>query len=81
MNTRAFYEVVDSADGNIIDRFSVDDTTEEDVMDYAECAACKEEDYACYDVYYVVEEQASDGQWHMISDDIIACFDNKGENV
>ena len=81
MNTKAFYEVVNAADGSIVDRFCADDTTEEDVMNYTECAVLKEEDYSCYDIYYVVEEQDQDGQWNLLSDDIIASYDNKGENV
>ena len=81
MNTKAFYEVVSAADGNIVDRFCADDTTEEEVMDYAKCMVRKEEDYACYDIYYVVEEQDQGGQWNVLSDDIIASYDNKGENL
>lgn len=74
---KAYYEVVDSADGNIIDRFSAADTTEAEVLKFAECAVIKEADYACYDVYYVTEEIGADGEYHVVDDDIIACFDNK----
>lgn len=74
---KEYYEVVDSTDGNIIDRFSAADTTEAEVLKFAECAVVKEADYACYDVYYVTEEIGADGEYHVVDDNIIACFDNK----
>lgn len=74
---RAYYEVVDSTDGNIIDRFSANDITETEVLGFAEFAVAKEADYACYDVYYVTEEMGADGEYHVVDDNIIACFDNK----
>lgn len=78
INHIVFYEVVDDG-GEIIERFSADDTEINDVFVFAKERLNDESEKCRYDIYRVEKQHQKDGGWNYLDNTIIKSFCNYAE--
>ena len=76
MNTKVFYEVVDTEYGMLVDSFAADELTEKQVCEKTQEMVNHETEKCSYNLYRVIREKANNGDWNFVDDELIGCFYN-----
>lgn len=76
MESKVFYEIVDTEYGMMIDSFSEEEMTEDDVCKYTQELVNHEKEECSFSLYRVTREKVANGDWNYADEELIGCFYN-----
>lgn len=76
MESKVFYEIVDTEYGMMIDSFSEDELTEKQACDKTQEMVNHEKEKCSFNLYRVIREKSNNGDWNYVDEELIGCFYN-----
>lgn len=76
MAVKIVYEVVDTEYGMLVDSFSGNEITEKQACEKTQEMVNHEAEKCSYNLYRVIREKASNGDWNYVDDELIGRFYN-----